>query len=291
LLGGASLDDLGLPTVEGRIDLRRLAAPEPSLVRQYVAAQAHVTEMGDLVVLRGIVWTGMDFSKAQLVSLRFMDSRIEDCRFDGAKCQDWRIWGTNIVDTSFRGADLRKSALGGIDGGKRNAFERVDFSEADLRQTAHVSSDMTGCQFVRTKLAKVDFQGTVFTDCLFEGTLNEVLFYRHAFRGEAFPANEMNGVDLRRTKLVHVEFRGLDMNSVAWPEDAEHVVLDDYPATLDRWLTALKARTDLPSKQLAVILGMKRKWAGPNQHRGVVSYAELRDIGGEPVVKALLDLD
>ena len=288
LIGGGSLAELDLPTNGGRVDLRGLRAPEPAVLRRYVAASSEVTELGELVVVRGVHWREIDFSGAHLGSLRFFESAIEDCCFEGAGCQDWRMWGTTIVNTSFRSADLRKAALGGVENGKRNSFRQIDFTKADLRQTVFVSCDMTDCKFNDTKLSKVDFQGTVFVNCTFEGELDEVLFYRRAFRGEAFPANEMKGVNMRRAKLKHVEFRGLDMGDVQWPEGDEHLVVENYTATLDRALDVLKGRTDIASKKLGVVLGMKRKWAGPNQRRGVLSKADLLEAGGPEAVSELL---
>jgi uncharacterized protein YjbI with pentapeptide repeats len=272
----------------GRVDLRGLVAPEPAVLRRYVAASAEVTELGELIRIRAAHWRGIDFSGARLGSLRFFDSTIEDCCFEGARCQDWRMWGTTIVNTSFRSADLRKAALGGVKDGKRNVFREIDFTKADLRQTVYVSCDMIGCKFSDTKLSKVDFQGTVFVNCTFEGELDEVLFYRQAFRGEAFPANHMKGVDLRRAKLRYVEFRGLDMSEVQWPEDDDHIVVENYTATLDRALDLLKGHTDVASKKLGAVLGMSRKWAGPNQQRGVLSKLELVEAGGSEAVSELL---
>ena len=290
LLGGGSLEGLGLPTVAGLVDLRDLVAPEPTVARRYVAASADVTELGDVVVVRGAHWKGIDFSGARLASLRFFDSTIEDCSFDGARCQEWRMWGTTVANTSFRSADLRKAALGGVEDGKRNSFRHVDFEKADLRQTAYVSCDMIACTFMDARLSKVDFQGTVFVDCAFEGELDGVLFYRHAFRGEAYPPNEMRGVDLRRARLRNVEFRGLDMSDVRWPESDDHILVDEYSATLDRALAALKGRTDMASKRLVAVLGMKRKWVGAHQKRGVLSRPDLLEAGGPAAVAELVRL-
>ena len=275
LIGGGSLTGLNLPMNGGRMDLRGLVAPGPAMLRRYVAASAEVTELGELIVIRGAQWRGLDFSGAHLGSLRFFDSTIEDCSFEGVRCQDWRMWGTTIINTSFQSADLRKAALGGVENGRRNSFRQIDLTKADLRQTVFVSCDIIDCRFIDTKLSKVDFQGTVFVNCIFEGELDEVLFYRQAFRGETFPANQMKGVDLRRAKLRHVEFRGLDMSEVQWPEDDDHVVVENYTATLDRALDLLKGHGDVASKKLGVVLGMKRKWAGPSQKRGVLSKRDL----------------
>jgi len=149
---------------------------------------------------------------------------------------------------------------------------------------------MIECRFAETKLARVDFQGSVFVDCVFEGELNEVMFYRHAFRGESFPPNEMKGVDFRGAKFRFVEFRGLDMKDVRWPEDGDHVVVDDYKGTLDRMLSFLKSRSDTPARAIAAVLGSNRKWAGRNQTQGVISKLDLLDGGDEILARDLLRL-
>jgi uncharacterized protein YjbI with pentapeptide repeats len=290
LTTGAPLDGLGLATHHGRIDLRDHVAPKPAVVRHRNAGAADVAELGNLIVIRDAHWRGIDFSGASLGSLRFFDSVIEDCCFEGARCRDWRMWGTAIVNATFRSADLQKAALGAVEGNKRNSFRQLDFTEANLRGTVYVSCDMIDCKFVDTKLSKVDFQGTTFTNCVFQGELEEVLFYRQAFRGEGFPANDMKGVDLRHARLRHVEFRGLNMGDVMWPEDADHIIIDDYTAVLDRLLNALTGRTDIASRKLSVILTMKRKWAGPDQKRGVLNKLDLLEAAGSEAVGELMRL-
>jgi hypothetical protein len=96
------------------------------------------------------------------------------------------------------------------------------------------------------------------------------------------------GVDLRKAKLKFVEFRGLDMAEVRWPEDEDHFVVEDYPATLDRLLATWRARSDLASRRLAASFGVVRKWVGPKQRVGVVSKADLIEVGGEEAVADFL---
>jgi uncharacterized protein YjbI with pentapeptide repeats len=288
LTAGKSLDDLGVARVGGRLDLRGIVAPAPSFGRKVASPRGHVAELTNLVVLRGVSWNGLDFSGAKLGSLRFFDSVIDDCRFESANCRDWRMWGTRVRDTSFRGADLREAALGGVDEGRRNSFQRVDFSKANLRDSAHKSSDMEQCQF--DGVSGVDFQGTVFKNCTFIGELNDVLFYRHAFRGEAYPANEMKGVDFRGATLRHVGFRRLDMDDVKWPTGGDHVVLSDYVATLERVQRVLSARTDEGTRRIGVLIAHSLRWAGPNQKEGVINIRDWSEVCGEEVVAEFLAL-
>lgn len=284
LLSGDSLKSLGLPTVNNRVDLRGLAATSPSIFREYLSSALQITKLEDLIAVRGISWKDLDFSKAQLQSLRLFDCTIENCCFDGADCQDWRMWGMQITDTSFRSANLRRATLGAVDDEKRNIYVHVDFTKADLRQTSNKSAQYNTCTFINTKLKKVDFQGSVFRDCKFSGLLEEVLFYDHAFRGETLPCNEMNGVDFRHAQLHHVEFRRLDMTNVMWPEDDEHIIVSDYVGSLDRALAALAGRTDASARRLSAFLEMKRKWAGPHQKVGVISKYDLTYSGGNEAV-------
>jgi hypothetical protein len=44
----------------------------------------------------------------------------------------------------------------------------------------------------------------------------------------------------------------------------------------------------MASKKLAVARGMKRKWMGPHQKRGVLSKADLVDVGGVEATTQLL---
>jgi Pentapeptide repeats (8 copies) len=290
LTTGSSLDDLELPEIDGRIDLRGLAAPEPVVVSTSETAETRVTRLGGLLTIRRGHWKGLDFSGSQLKSLRFFDTTIEDCRFDKANCSDWRMWGTSIVRTSFVSADLRGASLGGVDEGKRNFFREVDFSKADLRGSAHGVAEMVGCRFFQAKLRKVDFQGTVLVNCVFAGLLDEVCFSDHEFRRRQFPPNEMRGVDFRDAKFRFVEFRNLDLDDVIWPKDEGHYVVQDFPSMLDRALAEWSNREDLRSRRLATFFSGVRKWLGPKQRVGVISRDDLRYIGGEAAVSDFLQL-
>lgn len=147
LIEGQSFADLGLPLMDGRTDLRGLIAEGPSVRRDYVTEGMNVSSLDRLIELRGVHWNGLDFSEARLKSLRFFDCVIENCVFDKAICHDWRLWGTVVSNCTFQSVDLRKSALAGIDKGKRNSYRSVDFTHANLRQTSYVSADFMDCVF------------------------------------------------------------------------------------------------------------------------------------------------
>jgi hypothetical protein len=79
LLHGGAPNRLGLPQVGGRVDLRGLVAPIPAVAGEFASPHARVTTLRGLVEIRGVRWSGVDFSGSDLKSLRLFDSAIDDC--------------------------------------------------------------------------------------------------------------------------------------------------------------------------------------------------------------------
>jgi hypothetical protein len=80
----------------------------------------------------------------------------------------------------------------------------------------------------------------------------------------------MQGVDMRRARFFFVGFRGLDLDTLRFPENDEHILIDDYRATLERALGVVQGRHDMLSREFAAILEHRLKWAGPHQQRGII---------------------
>lgn len=280
LIRGNPLDGLGLNSVEGRIDLRNLELPDPSVVRKFQFHSIPFAEIQPGAVFRNVKWQNLDFSNSRLQGLRFFDGEIENCRFDNCQIQGLRWWGMKISNTNFTGANLQKSALGGVYEGKRNSYCRVDFTRTDLRQTAYIAASFDHCVFRDAKLEKVNFQTSTFRDCRFEGDVVGVTFYSRGFEGEAYPANEMINVDFRRANLRNVEFRGLTLDRVQLPTDDDHIIIRNYRVALDKAIAALQQRNDMSSRKLKAYLGVYRKWAVPEQVQGVLNLNDLLEIGG-----------
>ena len=228
LIESKPLDGLGLATKEGRVDLSRLRLPEPTVAKELSTSIAEVAVLSGQTKLKGVRWDRLDFTGSRLNGLLLFDCEITDCIFDDCKCQEWGLWATVVSSTSFRFADLRKAALGGIQEGRRNIFKEVDFTEADLHQIACSGAQFFGCVFKDTRLFKVDFGGSSFTDCRFEGELREVCFNRVP---SVLPPNEMLRVDFSRAQLRSVEFRGLDLQDVRF-----QLVLRGYKMSEVDWV-------------------------------------------------------
>lgn len=207
LTQGRRLDGIGASKIGKRYDLRNLHVAEPYPIKKMRTNIADVTFLRGITSIEDAIWRSIDFSFSRLPGLRFLRCHIDDCVFDHCQMRDLRVWGTKFSNVSFRSADLRDGSLGGVDRGERTSFRNADFTAADLRDIGCNAAEFVGCDFSHAKLDKVDFQSSTFTDCIFEGELREVLFYRRGFEGEQFPPNEMTRVDLRGAKLRWSQFR------------------------------------------------------------------------------------
>ncbi len=290
LVRGKQLEGLGLGTKDGRADLGGLELPEPSVVRQFHFQRVPVAEVESEACIQSSKWRNLDFTGSKLNGLRLFGCDLSNCRFDRCQLRDFRVWATNFSECSFTGANLRKAVLGGVQNGKRNSYSVVDFSDADLRETIYKAAAFERCIFRNAKLQKIDFQTSTFENCVFEGELRDVLFYRHGFEGDAFPENEMINVDFSGAKLHDVGFRGLALDQVKLPEDAEHIVIVNVVATLDKLISALKQQNDTIAMKLTAFLNIDRKWIAPNQAQKVINTQDLVEIVGVDGVHRLREL-
>jgi uncharacterized protein YjbI with pentapeptide repeats len=274
----------------GRMDLSGLCIPETTVAETLRTPIANISRLGGVVVAKQINWTSLDFTGSRLKGLRFHDCTINDCVFDRCNCQDWRLWSTQVQDTRFHSTDLRKSALGGLEENRQNSFRRVHFDAADLRQTAYTSARFSECVFSNSRLDKVNFQGSEFVDCSFEGEIREVCFNRLGFGAETLHPNSMVRVDFLRAHLRSVEFRNLDLKEVHFPSDQDHIPINDYTRTLDRLIRQLQDQKSSASKKLAAYLGVYRRWAGLNQERGILNKNDVLEIGGKEGLQTVLSM-
>jgi len=292
LIQGKSLEGLAIDIIDGRFDLNGLELPEPEILRRFQLHGILINEIAPSAIIHNAKWQNLDFTGSKMNGVRLIGCELNNCIFERCQLRDLRVWATTFTGCSFKKANLREAALGAVDvqSDKRNIYSQVDFSEADLRGTAYKAAAFEGCVFRNAKIEGIDFDSSTFSDCVFEGELRDVLFYRRGFEGEAFPENEMINVDFSRAKLRDVGFRGLSMERVKLPEDADHIMIKNVPATLDKLIAALKQQSDTMAKQLIAFLSIDRKWIVPNQAQAVINVQDLEETLGVAAVHRLREL-
>jgi fluoroquinolone resistance protein len=284
------LDGLGLGSKDGRVDLNGLTLPESRVKWTFEFDGIPVQEIESAPFVKRAKWKSFDFTASKLKHLRLTESELSDCLFDRCQFEDLRVWATTFRECSFKRANLSGAVLGGVKNGKRNVYSGVDFSGADLRSTVYEAAVFERCNFCDSKLERIDFETSSFRDCVFEGELRDVVFYRRGYKGEAFPPNEMLNVDFSRAKLHDVGFRGLTLEQVKLPDDSDHILIRNVTATLNRLVGTLNHEDNATAKKLIAFLNIDREWRPPNQVQMVINIEDLAETVGDEAVDRLREL-
>jgi uncharacterized protein YjbI with pentapeptide repeats len=252
IAAGGDLDGLGLSKLDGRWHVEGMRAP----------ADAD---------LKHVVFKAIHFDRCTIRELRLHDARMDNCVFTACDLQQLRLWRTTFEQTRLCDVDLRRSAFGAVDdSGGHNTFRGVEFVRADLREIAMSAAEMTDCRFVDCNLHRVDFGGTRFERCTFSGLLDEVQFYAQEFGYEHLPRNEMKDISFADARFRYVEFRKLDMEDVVWPTAPDHVIVQNYRATLACMAKRLDALGTKPGSLASKRMTFLLRWAGDHQRVGVL---------------------
>lgn len=284
LTAGEALSSTGLPTVDGRVDLRGFPFPEP-LQLQEITAKGTTVALGvfaGMVEVRSSVWSGLDLSGASLRRVALNEMAIDDCLFEGADCRNARVAGATLSDCSFERADLRDSSLGATTHGHRTTYSNVSFANARLDNSHAVEAHFLQCRFSDTRLNGVNFMGSQFVGGSFEGEVEDVILYgeppalalEHGHDGSP---NRMQGVDLRRARLRFVNFRHLELAEAQLPEDTDHLVVRPYAVLLRATVDLLRRDARPAAKRLALMLGEgELRWALADQDTGLLQLSGYR---------------
>ncbi len=232
---GRSLDDLGLGSSDGRVDLTEL--PE-------IRGQAEI---------RGRSLSGLDFTRAQLNGWRLSSCEIVDCRFDRARCAGWVLWHCTIKNCTFIGSSNRGSILGSYPEGGRVNWQGVSFAEADLRHSAAYGAIFRDCDFSHARLEESNFHQCELSHCRFAGRIEDVLFDGRALPNHAPPV-EMDDVDFGDAHFVDVDFRGFSLRKVHLPRDPDVFPVRRFPCVAQRVIEGLTAQDSEPARIVRGVL-------------------------------------
>jgi uncharacterized protein YjbI with pentapeptide repeats len=283
MISGRSLKALALGEVEGRVDLRGLAVPPPQRRGQFNWRGLHLERLSQLSEVKNVTWRSLDLSGSALEGLRLFDMRIVDCSFDEAKCRDWRMWRSDVTDCSFIGADLRHASLGAWSEGRGNNYHRVNFSQADFRESASQAAAYVDCDFSNARLEDLNFRSSSFVRCKFAGVLHKVIFDGRQLGTGKPDLNTMEDVDFSGAILELVDFRGLDLYGVTFPVDPGLWVIDNYPCVLEKSIAYLVGHKGEMEGWVRRIFEERRRslQVGPKVKRGFLNRNDYVVLGGE----------
>lgn len=278
---GQALDGLGLDTVEGRIDLRGIPA-----------SGSDVGGPQGIVVLRAAHLEQLDLRGARLSSWRFHDSAVRDCRFEAADCRDWRLWNTTVHECRFTDADLEGSAVGTWHNGRGNAWETIDFTDADFRVGVSQVTRYEDCDFSSADLTDVDFEQCVLVRCRFAEDLHQVVFDGRALDGRP-PSPPMKEVDFSGARFDGVEFLGFNLDGVVLPDDPDLRLVRRFPCAVKRALVLLEGDETSAAGVLRADLEARLQMLRDGGHEDDANVLNRRDYlvdGGEELAALAFDV-
>jgi uncharacterized protein YjbI with pentapeptide repeats len=216
---------------EGRLDLRGLRMPPP-------------------VRIVAVPLKGVDLGSAELTPPWMEHCLLEDVRFnaaslDGLSDQGNRFERCRFVGTSLVGAHL---------GYQGSQYYGCTFERCNFHKGGGIRAEFYGCRFADCRLKGMDFQASVFEDCVFEGLLEDVWFrgayeYPEDERKYGTPKkNRMTNVSFAKARLDLCDFTNdCDHSTVTMPESGEYRRYDRWSKRLVR-LQVQAERWDEPAR-------------------------------------------
>jgi hypothetical protein len=209
----------------------------------------------------------VDLSFAVLDLTDWQTTTFRDVLLRGASVRRCHFTDCRFFDVDFEDADLRETSLGGFASSPPSEYRRTYFVATDMRETSYGYACFEDCKFVRPELDKVDFEGSRFSKCTFEGRLSEVWFrgwysHPHPADQEYFARvgidprsvrNPMDGVDFSKARLDDVMFVDeIDLSRCKFPDDVHHILLGDRLRIYDEVMRTVAETWSEPSKSEAL---------------------------------------
>ncbi len=238
LCRGGPFDDLDLLMHEGRCIVHGLRLPTMELPRRLFGLGDGLRFVSDRQHFKRKTLEGVEFHNCDFTELALSRSTVRNCVFKNCKLEGIFIYRSRISNCVFHKCSLRDTAFGGNNVTwpvPPNEFDEVMFDQCDFRGSAHGCVLYTACSFRQCSF-KTTFPGAVFTNCSFEGRLDEVIFHGQNLDFPKMPPNLMAGCDLSTADIRHCRFVDMSVNPAIFGENQDVLILWNGPEDWRRWL-------------------------------------------------------
>lgn len=245
---------------DGRKVLRNLIVEKKGLIYQNYASKTR--------------WKDIHFDGCSFAPIMFVNAGFSNCLFSDCCMPGVGFWKSEITDCMFKHCDLREVAFGGTNGKlwRPNRFSGCTFESCDLRSSSHSLEYFVGCTFRDCDLHNVDFLGSVFRSCAFEGKVEAIFRKRSPYDEGQSDFNFLSGCDFSRADVSYAQFIQLDLDLRAFGENADIIPLMHGPRDWSEWAEQID-KTEFPGIHL--FIEEESKCGTPS----IASAKRLRDAG------------
>lgn len=231
-----------LETLDGRSVFRDIVSPKGSSSNSWMMGKMAMSLVTGLPLVRSRSWIGLHFIGCDLSDLSWDSSYINNCVFERCDMTDGGLWNSSVSDTQFKRCNMERFRFGGIDYRSPcpNEFYRITIEGGSIAGSFYSCELFDTCLFRRCGVRSVHFNGSIFRNCIFEGTLKDVIFRRYSKSVRNRPPNLLEGCDFRRARLVHVEFMNIDIDPTMLPDDDDLLILPRGPEDWLEWGQLIK---------------------------------------------------
>lgn len=163
--------------------------------------------------IKKVKYVDVDFSFGSFESSRFEDSVFQDCIFKNVNFSKFTDYGNKFTNSIFVNCRFANSAIG-YDG---SIFDNCVFENCNFSKSIFIRPEFTKIFFKNCKLKGLDFNGSSFEDCIFEGLLDDIWF-----RG-SFPLqrdNDYFGIP-RKNRMKNVSFVKAELKDLTFSDDCD----------------------------------------------------------------------
>lgn len=235
-----SLDGLDLKKRLGKWDLTNISVPKPKIINEVDYNSFPTTISKEKFRFKDIELTDTDLSFSKLDYSIWENCTFNNVLFHSVSGKNVILIGCTFNNVIFENTNMMNSLLGGQVGISSGNFNRVIFLKTNLRKTYYANPKFKDCEFIDCNLKEVDFNGSRFFNCTFEGELDSVFFHGYPeylqedissdLKNELY--NPMENVNFSKAEMFGISFiNQIDLSSCIFPVSDNYLSIRYFPRT------------------------------------------------------------
>lgn len=187
------------------------------------------------ILVKDVIIRDADLSFADFSSSWMETNHFENCLFEKTDFSDVADHGNIFSHCVFVKCNFKFAVLGY----RGSQYQNCVFRECNFQRTNFIRAEFVETDFLNCRLKCIDFSGSSFENCKFEGVLEDVWFrgtygYESYFTEFGRPKpNKMENVSFVNADLIDMTVSdGCDLSTVKLKNDGKYFKYDNWPERL-----------------------------------------------------------